>query len=144
MMEPRALDLAAQWVAKAEQDLLAVEKLTISEPIPWSVVCFHCHQVAEKYLKAYLVSREATFPKTHNLLHLLDLVEKPPASLANLREALIVLNDFAVESRYPDDWWEPSEQDGHEAIQQARLVREAFRATHEGHKVVAFLKQARK
>jgi hypothetical protein len=41
MMEPETLDLAAQWLVKAEQDFLAVEKLTISEPIPWSVVCFH-------------------------------------------------------------------------------------------------------
>ena len=29
MMEHETLDLAAQWVAKAEQDFLAVQKLTV-------------------------------------------------------------------------------------------------------------------
>jgi len=69
-MEPETLDLAAQWVAKAEQDFLAVKKLIISEPIPWSVVCFHCQQIAEKYLKAYLVTqwwRMASYYR-HNFL----------------------------------------------------------------------------
>ncbi len=141
MMEPKTLDLAAQWVAKAEQDFLAVRKLTDSEPIPWGVVCFHCHQVAEKYLKAYLITQLATFPRTHNLLHLLDLIEQPSPSLAKLRESLIILNDFAVAARYPDDWWEPSARDGREAIQQTKLVRKTFKSTAAGNEIAIFLKQ---
>jgi hypothetical protein len=52
--------------------------------------------------------------------------------VANLREALIVLNDFAVASRYPDDWWEPSEEDGTEAVRHAQKVRETIREIEEG------------
>jgi HEPN domain-containing protein len=140
-MEPETLDLAAQWVAKAEQDFLAVNKLTISEPIPWSVVCFHCQQVAEKYLKAYLVTQKIAFSKTHNLLHLLDLIKEPPILIANLREALIMLNDYAVESRYPDDWWEPSKEDGIEAVQQAQKIRDRFRKTDEGATLLLYLQR---
>ncbi len=140
MMEPETLDLAAQWVAKAEQDFLAVKKPIISEPIPWSVVCFHCQQVAEKYLKAYLVTQRIAFPRTHNLLHLIDLIEQPPDFVGNLRETLITLNDFAVASRYPDDWWEPSEEDGTEAVQHAQKVRDTIREIEEGHALLLYLK----
>ena len=44
-----------------------------AEPIRESIA-FHCQQAAEKYLKAFLVSRRIEFPKTHSIGRLLDLV----------------------------------------------------------------------
>ena len=45
-----------QWISKAEEDLLVVEKLTEIEVFATSSVCFHCQQAVEKYLKAFLIS----------------------------------------------------------------------------------------
>ena len=44
------------WVAKAEQDFQAATFLAgkRKKPVP-EIVCFHCQQAAEKYLKGYSV-----------------------------------------------------------------------------------------
>jgi HEPN domain-containing protein len=42
-----------EWIKKAEADHRAVERLG-NDPLLREVVCFHCQQAAEKYLKAAL------------------------------------------------------------------------------------------
>ena len=49
-------DFIKQWLIKANEDLLVVEKLTEDEIIAPSSVCFHCQQSVEKILKAYLIA----------------------------------------------------------------------------------------
>ncbi len=63
-----------QWVEKAEHDLRNAEHvLTLTEDCPTDTVCFHCHQCAEKYLKALLVAHGIAFPRTHDLVVLFNL-----------------------------------------------------------------------
>ncbi len=57
----------AKWVRKAEQDWEAARKLAAETPPPRDVVCFHCQQAAEKYLKALLQENGLVVPKTHQL-----------------------------------------------------------------------------
>ena len=59
------------WVAKAENDLLNIRNNLGCERIPWDTICFHAQQVAEKMLKAFLVSRGQTAGRTHDLVALL-------------------------------------------------------------------------
>jgi HEPN domain-containing protein len=40
------------WIALAEEDLLNIENNLSASRVPWSTVCFHAQQGAEKYLKA--------------------------------------------------------------------------------------------
>ncbi|MBC8525938.1 MAG: HEPN domain-containing protein [Candidatus Cloacimonetes bacterium] len=63
--------LVEEWIHKAENDFLDAENNLKSQQIPTDTVCFHCQQVAEKYLKAYLISRNKSFPQIHNLIHLM-------------------------------------------------------------------------
>lgn len=65
------------------------------------VVCFHCQQCAEKYLKGILEELGLTIPKTHDLDYLLALLLPHHSSLRSLRRGLIFLTDFAVDTRYP-------------------------------------------
>ena len=44
----------AKWVHKAERDWEVAHKLAGEGPPPRDIVCFHCQQAAEKYLKALL------------------------------------------------------------------------------------------
>ena len=61
-----------KWFRKVENDLLVIKNNFSAEEIPIDACCFHAQQAAEKYLKAYLVSRLVNFPKTHDLQYLLN------------------------------------------------------------------------
>jgi len=60
----RVLWVVREWVQKAENDLKnAVKTLKMGEGCPTDTVCFHAQQCVEKYLKAFLVSRDIDFPR---------------------------------------------------------------------------------
>ncbi len=66
-----------EWVVKAEEDFMAARGLSLRRKNPlWNVVSFHVQQAAEKYLKARLEEAGLAIPKTHDLLHLLNLVTR--------------------------------------------------------------------
>jgi HEPN domain-containing protein len=48
------LRLTARWVRKAEADVRGARKLAQDKVALHDLVCFHCQQAAEKYLKAFL------------------------------------------------------------------------------------------
>ena len=90
------------------------------------IICFHCQQCAEKYIKALLVSLDVHFPKTHDLRLLLDLV--PEGVLADLpRMRVIPLNRYVIEGRYPGDWEPITPEEAREALAMAQEVRAAVR-----------------
>ena len=90
------------WVEKAEVDWKAAIDLNLRrrDPLP-DPVCFHCQQCAEKYLKAYLVSKQTSPPRVHGLLELLDLCMQHDSSLAAQIPLIDTLNSYAVSVRYP-------------------------------------------
>jgi HEPN domain-containing protein len=63
------------WIRKTEHDYLAAVDLSLRRVRPLhDMVCFHCQQSAEKYLKASLEEASIHFPKTHDLESLLALL----------------------------------------------------------------------
>lgn len=96
--------LTREWIKKAEEDFVAAERLArIRKPPIWNIVCFHCQQCIEKYLKACLQEKERDIPKTHNLSLLLELLLPEEPLWEALRHSLNLLNGFAVEFRYPGE-----------------------------------------
>ena len=92
------------WLLKAENDLkAAVAIFEYYENPPTDTICYHCHQVAEKLLKGFLVSQEVAFRKIHDLIALLNLCLSKDNSLNNFREDLEILNQYYIESKYPPD-----------------------------------------
>src|SRR5436305_425894 len=57
----------AKWVQKAEQDWEAAHQLAGGARPPRDVVCFHCQQATEKYLKGLLQENGLVAPRTHDL-----------------------------------------------------------------------------
>lgn len=56
------------WVERAEEDYeVARTSVRRKRPFTYSA-CFHAQQCAEKYLKAVLVARGATFSRVHDLV----------------------------------------------------------------------------
>jgi len=116
------VEIARQWVAKASNDLLNADNNLCSEKIPYDTVCFHCQQAAEKLLKAYLACIGQSPPVTHDLLLLLEGVLPSSPEAEELRDFLALLIPYAVEIRYPDDWFMPSAEDTEEARDAAEAV----------------------
>jgi HEPN domain-containing protein len=88
-------------VRKAEADHLAIRRSSRGKPPLHDIVCFHCQQCAEKYLKALLEELGTAVPKTHDLDDLLGLLAPHHPVLRALRRGLKFLTDFAVDTRYP-------------------------------------------
>jgi HEPN domain-containing protein len=93
-----------EWVKKAEQDYQTAEVMARKRKIPVpDVVGFHSQQCIEKYLKALLVLKKTEFPKTHDLIELLEIAIATEPLLETRRPDLRILNPFSVQFRYPGD-----------------------------------------
>lgn len=106
-----------QWILKADEDLLVINKLTEFEIFATSSVCFHCQQAVEKYLKAFLISNGIDIKKTHNIEFLLSECADMDSDFAEIDPKN--LSDFDVDARYPGDMYVPSEN---ETIEHKQIV----------------------
>jgi HEPN domain-containing protein len=119
---------AAQWLAKAENDLRNAEHtLTLKEDCPFDTVCFHAQQCAEKALKALLLVGGEDPPRTHDLRLLLQRLPSGWAAGFSM-EHMVELNRYSVESRYPGEWEPISRDDAERATALARAIRNAAKA----------------
>ena len=84
--------LAAEWVRKAEDDYIAATRLRRGRTPLHDIVCFHCQQCAEKYLKALMQELGLHIPKTHDLDNLLSILLPHHPSIAPIQPDLSVLN----------------------------------------------------
>ena len=89
------------WVRKAEDDLAGAREIAGRSPPLKDLVCFHCQQAVEKYLKALLQELGLAVPRTHNLNDLLNLLTPHDATLKPLSRGLKGLTRCAVDYRYP-------------------------------------------
>jgi HEPN domain-containing protein len=89
--------LTARWVRKAEADVTGANELARAKVALNDLVCFHCQQAAEKYLKAILQESGLAVPRTHNLDQFLRLLLPHDGTLRSLRRGLVSLSRFAVD-----------------------------------------------
>jgi HEPN domain-containing protein len=90
-----------EWFAKADEDY-RYAKASLDEGFAfYDQICFHLHQAAEKYLKAYIVAKELEFRKVHDLTKLLQICEVHDNAFEDLRDEVRELNPFYIETRYP-------------------------------------------
>jgi HEPN domain-containing protein len=121
---PEALRVARRWIAKAEEDLTAAERLIGLDDSLAAVVCFHAQQAVEKLLKALLVFAGVPLARTHDVIQLAQLLPGDlalPVPLADLAP----LNRYAVEARYPIGEEPISSEEAQVAIAASRRVRAA-------------------
>lgn len=88
--------------------------------VSWlATACFHAHQAAEKYLKAVLVMLGTAPPRTHDLDLLADFIEAN-ISPWDIREASLILTQYAVDARYPGT--DIDEDEAREAVFHAESI----------------------
>jgi HEPN domain-containing protein len=119
--------VVAEWVAKAEDDVVGITRL-LAEPVgcPTGLVCFCAQQCAEKYLKAVLVARAIDFPKVHDIERIVSLLPagiRVPLTVEEQRQ----LTSYAVVSRYPGVGGPISLTEARRAVRLAKRVRAAVR-----------------
>ncbi len=114
-----------EWVRKAEADFRGAGILAQKKPPLHDLVCFHCQQCAEKYLKALLEELGIAVAKTHDLDKLLTVLQSHHPTLQTLRRGLLFLTDFAVDTRYPGD--NATKRRAESALRWADKVRTAAR-----------------
>ena len=112
------------WLQKAEEDFLGAVDLSRrrKHPLP-DLVCFHCQQAAEKYLKAFLIFHEINFPKTHDLL-LVTLLNDIEPQISFYRDWFDTLNAYSVQFRYPGD--SVSQEEAVTALKTVKSIRKLF------------------
>jgi HEPN domain-containing protein len=117
--------LTREWVKKAETDRVVAEQSYKSRTPLHDAVCFHCQQCAEKYLKALLQEHGLPVERIHDLDKLLNALLPYYPALSAMKRALRVLNDYAVDPRYPG--LDPSKRQAASALRWMQKVRTAAR-----------------
>ena len=116
-------EIIGQWLEKANHDLMIVERDLAHDAPVTDVACFHCQQAVEKYLKAFLVSHLVKQPRIHDIEALIRECAAFDGSFAKIQN-ISYLTDYAVELRYPDDFYMPSLDDAHKAFEDAKMVKD--------------------
>jgi HEPN domain-containing protein len=117
-------DMIQGWIDKAEHDLGMAELALKHQPEFKDMICFHCQQAAEKYLKALLIHLDIPFRKTHSLVYLLDLLQDQNLETSELYTFAEILEDYGVEIRYPSEQINLSDQNVEEAYNAAIKIKE--------------------
>ena len=114
-----------EWVRKADGDYQVAQREMQTDHPVFDAVCFHAQQCVEKCLKAWLVEQAISFPRTHDLIVLLDLCASQLPELVTQRSSLAYLTTFAVAFRYPGE--EAVREDAEESIQTMEMVYSLMR-----------------
>jgi HEPN domain-containing protein len=101
-LDPEQWPEVAEWLDRADDDLRAIEMLTIGPSPPLRSAALHCQQAAEKMAKASLVAFSNIPPKTHDLDRLGKLVASHEPEIGELIRGLADLTTWYISVRYPD------------------------------------------
>ncbi len=120
--------ITSEWVTKAEGDFAMLERESKARKNrSFDGICFHAQQCAEKYLKARLTETGIAFPKTHDLVTLLELYLPVEPAWEIFRVDLAFLSEFAVAFRYPGETAE--KESAMNARKRCKVFRQAARSS---------------
>lgn len=94
-------ELAQEWFKVAEMDLASAGYLQNMQPAPLEIICYHCQQSAEKFLKGYLAFCGEAIRKTHDLVQLNKLCRIHDSEFGKIENECLDLTDYGVQIRYP-------------------------------------------
>ena len=123
--------VAKMWMSQSKEDLRSVKHLLSSRDPLYYLVCFQCHQVAEKALKAALYALSGVADRqlnTHDLVllaHDLSLLPGAP----DVTPQVARLSNYYDSTRYPDKHT-PAKVPA-EVFQDSRQAQEAYRLANE-------------
>jgi HEPN domain-containing protein len=112
-----------EWRILAERDLDAAAFLSANmRPKPLEIICFHCQQAVEKYLKGFIAFHGEEPSYTHDLDELCKVCERYNASFSAIGSMCTQLTLFGVQPRY-DIGMGITEADTNLVLQNAQLIK---------------------
>jgi HEPN domain-containing protein len=105
------------WLDRAKSSL-AISKNKSDEDIFFEDLCFQAQQAVEKAIKGLLIFYNVDPEKTHNLVSLIKELSKCFTVPDEINDT-VILNDYAVQTRYPGDYTPITEDEYNEAIKVA-------------------------
>ena len=90
-----------EWFEFAKRDLESAKFLMNMHPRPIEIICYHCEQSAEKYLKGYLIKAGNKIERTHDLVLLNNKCKAIDKSFEIIEDECIELVPYGVQVRYP-------------------------------------------
>ena len=116
-------DIAKEWFKIAEADLSSAEFLQNMQSVPTEIICYHCQQSAEKYLKGFLALNSEKIKRTHDLVILNKECRKYDEDFEAIEEDCLMLTDYGVNIRYPFPM-DINESDIKVALQSAHKIKD--------------------
>jgi len=108
------------WLQRARSNL-AIAQTGEQEHVLLEDLCFEAQQAAEKALKALLIHLSGEYPRTHAFTLLLTRLETHQEAPPPILE-VIELSDYAVQMRYPGDYYPVSDEEYEKALELAARV----------------------
>lgn len=112
----------AEWIKLADDDFDSALILNQASRKHCEIICYHCAQSAEKYLKGYLEYIDIVPEKTHNLTYLNRICSDKDDRFDNIKTECDFLNRFANDIRYPHRY-ETTENDVDFSINAVKKIR---------------------
>lgn len=119
---------AREWAKKAEGDFkVASQILRARKNVVADAACFHCQQCVEKYLKARLTEAGISFPRTHDLLQILNLCLPVEPLWSPYAKVVDAMTDYAVGYRYPGQ--SASLAEARQCLKDCKAIRREIRSS---------------
>ena len=112
-----------EWVNYSEKDYIAAQFLMTAANPPIEIICYHCQQSAEKLFKAFLIKNDIIPSRTHDLNLLVNECVKIENTISILKKECNRLNDFGVNTRYPNNM-DLELEDAKIALKDAEKIKE--------------------
>ena len=112
------------WMRQAEEDMKTAESLFKDKRYYASVN--YCHQAVEKSLKAYLISKNKSLRKVHDVVGLLEDCIKIDEIFREIQEQVQTVYPYYIKTRYPsyEDVDQFTKEQAEEAYEYAKTVLE--------------------
>lgn len=116
--------ITQEWLNKAQSDYLFAEASLREFAGFYSQICILCHDVVEKYLKAFLISQGKRPDRVHDLLAILNESCQVDSTLGLISPQCSILNDYYIPLKYPSHYPEMTQEQAEEAFAAAGVVRD--------------------
>jgi len=116
--------ITQEWLNKAQSDYLFAEASLREFSGFYSQICVLCHDVVEKYLKAFLISQGKRPDRIHDLLAILNEGCQVDSTLDVISTQCSILNDYYIPLKYPSHYPEMTLEQAKEAFVAAGVVRD--------------------
>jgi HEPN domain-containing protein len=91
----------SEWFIIADEDFDSAKILSEAARKHKEIICYHCAQSIEKYLKGYLTYNDIIPQKSHNIILLNETCIELDHAFEEIRNECGLLNRFTNEIRYP-------------------------------------------